>query len=113
MDQQVKKSTFSAGAIGDLASIPGWGRSLGEANGNPPQYSCLRNPIDRGGWRATVHYSPKVHKELDITERLRMHSVLKRTEVLNNINILINLKCMLLSERNQSGKAVHGMIPTI
>ena len=36
-------------------SIPGWGRTPGEGNDNPLQYSCLENPMDRGGWRATVH----------------------------------------------------------
>ena len=36
-------------------SIPGSGRSPGEGNGNPLQYSCLENPMDRGTWRATVH----------------------------------------------------------
>ena len=40
---------------GDLGSIPGLGRSPGEGNGNPLQYSCLENPMDRGAWRATVH----------------------------------------------------------
>ena len=35
--------------------IPGSGRSPGEGNGNPLQYSCLENPMDRGTWRATVH----------------------------------------------------------
>ena len=35
--------------------IPGSGRSPGEGNGNPLQYSCLENPVDRGAWRATVH----------------------------------------------------------
>ena len=40
---------------GDLGSIPGWRRSPGEGNGNPLQYSCLGNPMDRGAWRATVH----------------------------------------------------------
>ena len=40
---------------GDLGSIPGLGRSPGEENGNPLQYSCLENPMDRGAWRATVH----------------------------------------------------------
>ena len=39
----------------DPDSIPGWGRSPGEGNGNPHQYSCLENPIDRGAWQATVH----------------------------------------------------------
>ena len=38
-----------------VGSIPGWGRSLGEGNGNPLQYSCLENPMDRGAWWATVH----------------------------------------------------------
>ena len=40
---------------GDLGSIPGSGRSLGEWNGNPLQYSSLENPMDRGVWRTTVH----------------------------------------------------------
>ena len=40
---------------GDSSSISGSGRTPGEGNGNPPQYSCLENPLDRGAWRATVH----------------------------------------------------------
>ena len=40
---------------GDLALIHGLGRSLGEGNGNPLQYSCLENPMDRGACQATVH----------------------------------------------------------
>ena len=40
---------------GDLGSILALGRALGEGNGNPLQYSCLRNPIDRGAWWAAVH----------------------------------------------------------
>ena len=40
---------------GDPGSIPGLGRSLGEGNGNPLQYSCLENPMDRAAWWATVH----------------------------------------------------------
>ena len=40
---------------GDLGLIPGLGRSPGEGNGNPLQYSCLENFMDRGAWRATVH----------------------------------------------------------
>ena len=39
----------------DLGSIPGLGRSPGEGNGNPLQYSCLENPMDRGAWQAIVH----------------------------------------------------------
>ena len=45
----------SACSTGDPASIPGLGRSPGERNGNPLQYSCLENPMDRGAWRATVY----------------------------------------------------------
>ena len=40
---------------GDVGLIPGSGRSPGEGNGNPLQYSCLENPMDRGAWWATVH----------------------------------------------------------
>ena len=49
---RVKASACNAG---DLGSIPGSGRSPGEGNGNPLQYSCLENPMDGGAWRATVH----------------------------------------------------------
>ena len=45
----------SACNVGDLGSIPGSGRSHGEGNGNPLQYSCLENPMDRGAWWAAVH----------------------------------------------------------
>ena len=55
----------SACNVGDLGSIPGLGRSPGEGNGNPLQYSCLENPMDRGAWWATVHGSQRV----DTTER--------------------------------------------
>ena len=40
---------------GDAGSVSVWGRSPGEGNGYPPQYSCLENPMDRGVWQATVH----------------------------------------------------------
>ena len=48
---------------GDTGSIPGLGRFPGEGNGNPVQYSCLGNPVDRGTWQAIVMGS----QELDIT----------------------------------------------
>ena len=50
---------------GDVDSIPGSGRSPGEGNGNPLQYSFLENPMDGGTWRAAVHGG---RKELDMTE---------------------------------------------
>ena len=47
-----KESACNAGGLG---LIPGSGRSLGEGSGNPLQYSCLENPVDRGAWQARVH----------------------------------------------------------
>ena len=49
---------------GDLGSIPWLGRSPGEGNGSPLQYSCLENPMDRGAWRATVHGVTRVRNNL-------------------------------------------------
>ena len=48
-------SKESACDAGDSGLIPGLARFPGEGNGNPLQYSCLENPMDRGSWRATVH----------------------------------------------------------
>ena len=56
-------SKESACNAGDRGSVPGLGRSPREGNGNPLQYSCLENPMDRGAWRATVYGS----QELDTT----------------------------------------------
>ena len=52
MAQTVKVSAYNAG---DPGSIPGSGRSPGEGDGNPLQYSCLENPVDGGAWWAAVH----------------------------------------------------------
>ena len=52
LDWDGKKSACNAG---DVGSIPGSGKLPGEGNGNPLQYSCLENPMDRGAWGATVH----------------------------------------------------------
>ena len=59
----VKNLPANAGNARDTGLIPGSGRSPGEGNGYPLQYSCLGNP--RGAWRATVHGG---HKEVDMTE---------------------------------------------
>ena len=50
--QTIKASAYNEG---DLGSIPELGRSPGEGNGNPLQFSCLENPMDRGAWQGTVH----------------------------------------------------------
>ena len=64
---------MSACNAGDLDSIPGSGRSPGEGNGNPLQYSCLENPMDRGAWWATAHGVAKSQKS-DTTEKSDMTS---------------------------------------
>ena len=56
-----KESAWNAG---DSGSIPGLGRSPGERNGNPLQYSCLGNPMDRGAWHATVYEVTKGRTQL-------------------------------------------------
>ena len=50
-----KESACNARDIRDPGLTPGWKRSPGEENGNPLQYSCLENSMDRGAWQATVH----------------------------------------------------------
>ena len=67
----VKNLPTNSGDIRDEGSIPGLGRSPGEGNGNPLQYSCLENPMDRGTWRATVH---RVSQSQTRLKQLGMHT---------------------------------------
>ena len=60
----VKNPPANTGDLRDAGLIPGWGRSPGGGHGNPLQYSCLENPMDRGAWWATV----QGNKESDTTE---------------------------------------------
>ena len=55
----VKNLPVNEGDARDTGSIPGLGRSPGKGNGNPVQYSCLENSMDRGAWQATVHGAAK------------------------------------------------------
>ena len=65
----VKDQPASEGAAGDMSSIPGLGRSVGGEKGNPLQYSCRNNPMDRGAWWARGDGVA----ELDMTELLSLH----------------------------------------
>ena len=65
-DTVVKNLPASAGNAGNTGSIPGWGRSSAGGYGNPLQYSCLENSMDRGAWQAKVHSVA----ELDTTEAI-------------------------------------------
>ena len=66
-----KESVCNADTAGNAGLIPGLGRSPGGGSGNPLQYSCLGNPMDRGAWQAAVH--PWGRKESDRTEWLITH----------------------------------------
>ena len=66
MGSDGKESAYNAG---DLALIPGLGRSPGGGHGNPLQYSCLENPMDTGAWRATVHGVAKSQTQLSDVRR--------------------------------------------
>ena len=67
--------------VGDLDLIPGLGRSPGEGNGNPLQYPCLKNPMDRGAWYATVHGVAESGTQLSDFAFLLM--AIKKRETLN------------------------------
>ena len=67
----------------DLGLIPGWGRSLGEGNGNPLQYYCLENPMDRGAWEAPVYGVAKSWTQLsDFTSHTPLNQA---SQTLNRI----------------------------
>ena len=59
-----KEPAAIAGGIRDMASVSGSGRSPGGGHGNPLQYPCLENPMDRGAWRAIVHGIKKSQTQL-------------------------------------------------
>ena len=87
-DSAIKTLPAKAGDIGDSGLIPGWGRSPGGGNGNPLQYSCLENPMDRGSWWAIVHGSQRVRRDL-APEHTHMHSTYANMS--NTNTCLINL----------------------
>ena len=66
-----KEYTWNAGDTENMGSVSGSGRSAGGGHGNPVQYSCLKNPMDRGAWRATFH---TVTKSWTQVKQLSMHT---------------------------------------
>ena len=67
----VKNPPANAGDVRNMGSIPAWGRSPGGGHGNPLQYSCLQNPMDRGAWWAIVH---RIAKRQTRLKRLNTHT---------------------------------------
>ena len=83
---------------GDMSLISGLGRSPGKEIGNPLQYSCLKNPMDRGAWWATAHGG---HKELDITQRLNnsiLLSLLSFISIIYDIIIVYTVAIIILKK---------------
>ena len=74
----VKNSPANKGDRGDVGSIPGSGRSPGVGNGNPFQYSYLEYSMDRGAWRATVHWVTKSQTQLSTHTRIHTSGVCNR-----------------------------------
>ena len=66
-------------AMQEMGSIPGLGRSPGEGNGNPLQYSCLENPMDREAWWATVHRVAKSRTQLSDFTHLYLDYTYRRS----------------------------------
>ena len=90
----------SACNAGDLGSIPGLGKSPGEGNGNPLQYSCLENSMDRGAWQAIVHRIAVGHDcETNFHFQLLIHCIsttainLKKQVILDCLLDILNVIC--------------------
>ena len=96
----VKNLPANTGGIRDAVSISGSGRSPGEGNGNPLQYSCLENPMDRGAWWATVH---GVAKSQTQPKRLSTHPA--RTQ---GSNLVLPHCTQTLYPLSHQGRPIHG-----
>ena len=85
----IKDTPVNAGDSRDVGSIPGLGRSPGLGNGNPLQYSCQENSMDRGAWWATVHEVA----ESDMTEQLSVHTHTHKIYwIFGNVGIHVNVE---------------------
>ena len=97
-----KESACRVGDAGDEGLIPGSERSPVGDNGNPLQYSCLENPIDRGNWQSAVHGVPKSQTRLsDSTHTSRQPTRLEPTPVAAEtpaVKVVVSLRAVNLSK---------------
>ena len=113
-------SKESACSVGDLRSNPSLGRSPGEGNGNPFQYSCLKNFMDRGAWWATVHGVTKSRTQLSdftLTHCVPGPELVLSYEGLTlnvlNVEVKVAQSCLTLSDPmdcSLPGSSIHGII---
>ena len=89
----VKNLPASAGDVRDTGLIPGLGRSPGGGHGNPLQYSCLENPMERGAWQATVHGVSKSQTQL---KWLSVHRLVRQLSLSSSLSPFTNIFGYLL-----------------
>ena len=104
-----KRSTCNAG---DSGSIPGLGRSSGEGNGYPLQYSCLEKPVDRGAWQTSAHGVAKSGTQLSNTHTMKYYSATEDNEILP-FAMWMDLESIMLHKRSQKEKDKYSMLSTI
>ena len=96
----VKNLPANVGDIRDAGSIPEFGRSPGEGHGNPRQYSCLENPMDRGAWRATVY------RVAESWTRLKQHILFDKFDKFNKTYDQVKNDRALVSKRTASFSSI-------
>ena len=104
----VKNPPANAGDTRDMGSIPGLGRAPGEGNGNPLQYSCLENPMDRGAQQAIIS---RVTKESDTTQRLNSNRCNQLNQVKSSwskASPLSNICGVLIRQQQCKDRHVQG-----
>ena len=101
----VKNLSVTAGALRGTCSIPSWGRSPGAGLGNSLQYSCLENPMHRGGWWATVH---RVTKSRAWVKQLSMN--IRTIITSNHFSVLFSVLCLIFQFKHVS--LVFELIPS-
>ena len=104
-----KESARNAGDTGDAGSVPGSGRSPGEGNGNPLQYSCLENPMHWGAWRATLY------KELHRIDRLNAVYICGQGTILFALTVALKIAVAGCSQRSRRwcGCPFSGEVPQL
>ena len=100
----VKNPPANAGDVRDVGFIPGLGRSPGGDHGNPLQYSCLENPIDRGAWWTTVHRVAKSQTQLSTHALLFLSQAILNDQLGDPCMFLLEITPVLLSKPSSPGR---------